>query len=114
MTIAFHALSDARRRDIVELLLRDGELPVSALVDALPIAQSGVSRHLRVLKEAGFVSARVEGKQRFYSLRPEPFEELDAWLSRYRVLWEQRLDRFERELQRRLRDQKNPPTGESP
>jgi DNA-binding transcriptional ArsR family regulator len=101
MTISFHALADDRRRDIVDLLLDAGELPVGAIVAHMPIAQSGVSRHLRILRDAGFVRSRTEGQQRLYSLRPEPFEALDAWLSRYRRVWENRLDNLDAELARR-------------
>jgi DNA-binding transcriptional ArsR family regulator len=89
----FQTLADPTRRLIVESLL-GGERPVNDLVEAVDIHQSGVSRHLRILQEAGFVRVRPEGPQRFYSLRPEPFRELDAWLARYRSLWEARLDRF--------------------
>jgi DNA-binding transcriptional ArsR family regulator len=89
----FEVLSDATRRDIVETLRR-GERAVNDIVAAVAIHQSGVSRHLRILHEAGFVVVRADGAQRFYSLRPEPFRELDSWLSGYRSLWEARLDRF--------------------
>ncbi len=84
---SFAALSDPRRRAIVELL-RSGERPVGALVDALGIAQSGVSRHLRILRDAGFVTARKDGQRRLYSLRPEPFTELAGWLRQFRQLWD--------------------------
>jgi len=60
-----------------------------------------VSRHLRILHEAGFVAVRAEGQKRLYLLRPEPFRELDAWIAKYRGLWEARLDRFAAELERR-------------
>jgi DNA-binding transcriptional ArsR family regulator len=89
----FQTLADPTRRLIVEAL-RGGERPVNDLVDAVDIHQSGVSRHLRILQEAGFVQVRPEGPQRFYSLKPEPFREIDAWIARYRSLWEARLDRF--------------------
>jgi len=67
---------------------------VNKLVAKLPIHQSGVSRHLRILSEAGFVRVRADGQRRLYSLRPEPFQQVDSWVSRYRALWEGRLDRF--------------------
>ena len=67
---------------------------VNDIVGRVDIHQSGVSRHLRILQEAGFVQVRPDGPKRFYSLRPEPFRELDAWVARYRNLWEARLDRF--------------------
>ena len=101
MDIMLRALADPHRRRIVTLLRR-GERPVGELVEALPIAQSGVSRHLRVLREAGLVEVRREGQRRLYRLRPEPFQRLDAWLADYRALWEARLDRFEDELERRM------------
>ncbi len=90
---AFQALADPTRRLIVESLL-GGERPVNDIVDAVDIHQSGVSRHLHILQEAGFVQVRPQGPQRFYSLRPEPFREIDAWVGKYRRLWEARLDRF--------------------
>ena len=93
----FQALADPTRRLIVEAL-RSGERPVNDIVEGAGIHQSGVSRHLRILHEAGFVSMRPEGQRRLYSLRPEPFRELDKWLARYRSLWEARLDRFEEAL----------------
>jgi len=96
----FETLADPTRRRILEVLAA-GELPVNDLVERVDIHQSGVSRHLRILQEAGFVTVRPEGQQRFYSLRPEPFQELDQWVGRYRALWERRLERFSRELARR-------------
>src|SRR3954469_16650085 len=96
----FEILADPTRRRIVEAL-RSGEQPVNDIVDAMDIHQSGVSRHLRILSEAGFVQVRPDGPRRLYSLRPEPFRELDAWVTRFRGLWEARLDRFGEELARR-------------
>jgi DNA-binding transcriptional ArsR family regulator len=89
----FAALADPSRRSIVEAL-RGGERAVNDIVAKVDIHQSGVSRHLRILSQAGFVRVRAAGSQRLYSLRPEPFRELDAWVSGYRGLWEARLDRF--------------------
>ena len=96
----FETLADPMRRSIVALLV-DGEQAVNDLVERLDIHQSGVSRHLRILSEAGFVRMRPAGARRLYSLRPEPFQEIDAWIARYRRLWEGRLDRFGAELERR-------------
>jgi DNA-binding transcriptional ArsR family regulator len=90
---AFLTLADPTRRRIVEAL-RHGERPVGDLVHAAGIAQSGVSRHLKILQEAGFVSVRPDGQRRLYALQPAPFLALDAWLAHYRSLWEERLDRF--------------------
>src|SRR5215471_14481139 len=89
----FETLADHTRRCIVESL-KSGEKPVGEIVKGSGIQQSGVSRHLRILNEAGFVSMRPLGQQRLYSLRPEPFRELETWLAGYRGLWEGRLDRF--------------------
>jgi DNA-binding transcriptional ArsR family regulator len=89
----FTTLADPTRRRIVESLRR-GEHPVNDIVETLDIHQSGVSRHLRILHEGGFVRVRADGPRRLYSLRLEPFAELDAWLQTYRDLWEARLDRF--------------------
>src|SRR5258706_5344804 len=98
----FEALADPTRRQMVEALAQ-GERPVNSLVEAVAIHQSGVSRHLRILLEAGFVQMRADGPHRFYSLRPEPFRELDAWVNRYRSLWEARLDRFAKALEQKQR-----------
>lgn len=99
----FETLADPTRRRIVEALLA-GEQPVKALVDAVDIRQSGVSRHLRILREAGFVDVRADGQLRLYRLRPEPFREIDLWVSRYRRLWEARFDALEDALQRKRAD----------
>ena len=99
---AIETLGDATRRRILDALLA-GERPVGDLIEAAGVHQSGVSRHLKILQEAGFVSMRPDGQRRLYSLRPEPFREIDAWLSRYRGLWEARLDRFGAALERRKR-----------
>jgi DNA-binding transcriptional ArsR family regulator len=97
---AFQALADPTRRRIVETL-RTGERQVGDIVEQAGIHQSGVSRHLRILHEAGFVSMRPDGQRRLYALRPEPFRELDEWLAGYRSLWEARLDRFGAALEKR-------------
>jgi DNA-binding transcriptional ArsR family regulator len=89
----FQTLADPSRRRIVEVL-SGGERQVGDIVERAGIHQSGVSRHLRILHETGFVSVRPEGQRRFYALKPEPFRELDDWLAKYRGLWEARLDRF--------------------
>ena len=92
---AFEALSDPTRLRIVEQL-RGGERSVSSLVSTLAVCQPGVSRHLRILHERGFVRVRAEGQRRLYSLRPQPFQDLDRWIHDYRELVEDRLDRLER------------------
>ena len=96
---AFETLADPTRRRIVDAL-RGGERAVNDLVARADIHQSGVSRHLRILHEAGFVRMRPDGPHRLYSLRPERFREIDAWVSRYRSLWEARLDRFAKALEK--------------
>lgn len=73
------------------------------IVAEVGIHQSGVSRHLRILNEAGFVTMRADGQRRLYSLKPDRFRELDAWITQYRTLWEARLDRFEAALNARQR-----------
>lgn len=105
---AFVVLADPSRRRLVEVL-RAGEQPVGALVAGSGIAQSGVSRHLRILERAGFVRVRPDGQRRLYALRPEPFHALDGWLEGYRSLWEARLDRFGDALRR-----SQPPSSEDP
>ena len=89
----FQTLADPSRLQIVEALL-GGERAVNDLVAQVDIHQSGVSRHLRILEGAGFVRMRPDGPRRLYSLRPEPFRELDTWVTQYRALWVARLDAF--------------------
>lgn len=101
----FQVLADPTRRLVVETL-RNGERQVGEIVAQAGIHQSGVSRHLRILHEAGFVSMRPEGQRRLYSLRPEPFREIDDWLRKYRSLWEARLDRLEAALQQQRKNRK--------
>ena len=92
------ALAEPNRLQIVELLL-DGPRPVGEIVDKLGLRQPQVSKHLRVLSDAGLVDVRPVAQQRIYSLKPQPFRELDDWLRSYRRLWEQRHDRLESVLQ---------------
>ena len=98
-------LADPTRLRVVEIL-RGGEHSVNDIVENVDIDQSGVSRHLRILQEAGFVRVRPDGQKRFYSLRPEPFRDLNAWVGQYRQLWEGQLDRLGEALARR-RDAKS-------
>jgi DNA-binding transcriptional ArsR family regulator len=106
----FEILGDPTRRRLVEALRR-GERSVSELVEVVDIGQPGVSRQLAILEEARFVRARPDGRRRLYALRPEPFRELDEWTSRYRDLWEARLDRFAAELDRRKKARANDKGG---
>ncbi len=96
----FQALADPTRRRIVETLL-SGEQQVADVVAKAGIHQSGVSRHLRLLHESGFVSMRPEGQRRYYALRAAPFRQLEDWLEPYRELWAARLDRFGAALEER-------------
>ena len=104
----FEALADPTRRRIVETL-REGERQVNDIVRRAGIHQSGVSRHLGILHDSGFVSVRPDGQRRLYALRPERFRELDAWLAGYRRLWEARLDRFGAALDERQKARKTKP-----
>src|SRR5262245_66402334 len=109
-TDTFEILADPTRRRIVEAL-RIGEHQVNDIVERFDIHQSGVSRHLRILLDAGFVQVRPDGPRRLYSLRPEPFRELDDWLAHYRKLWEARLDRLGEALAARPEHPKAPTRG---
>jgi len=79
-------LAEPSRQAILDLL-RDGELPVGELVARLNMSQPAISKHLRVLKEAGMVDVRADAQRRLYRIRPEPLAELDDWLASYRKLW---------------------------
>ena len=96
----FQTLADPTRLTILEFL-RGGERTVNAITDSVSIRQSGVSRHLRILSEAGFVSVRPDAQKRFYSISPGRFRELDEWVSGYRCFWEARLGKFAEALQSR-------------
>ncbi|HEY4845492.1 MAG TPA: metalloregulator ArsR/SmtB family transcription factor [Candidatus Dormibacteraeota bacterium] len=100
MADVFQILADPTRRRLVDAL-RNGERSVGELVDMVDIGQPGVSRQLAILQDARFVVVRPEGRRRLYALRPEPFRELDEWMMGYRAMWEDRLDRFAAELDRR-------------
>lgn len=93
------AISDDTRRRIIETL-SETERSAGELASLFDISRPGVSRHLRVLREAGLVSCRREAQRRVYALSPEPLAEVDAWLSRYRRLWAERLDALGAEVQR--------------
>ena len=95
-------LGEPNRLAILELL-RDRDRRVGELVGHLGLSQPAVSKHLRVLKDAGMVESRTEAQCRIYRIRPEPLSELDDWLAGYRALWTQRLDRLETHLDRRRR-----------
>lgn len=99
MDAMLQALADGNRRTVLEIL-RDHPATVGELAEALPIARPGVSRHLRVLRDAGLVEVEQDAQRRIYSLRPAPLAELDEWLGAYRALWEHRLDALHTEIAR--------------
>jgi DNA-binding transcriptional ArsR family regulator len=105
MEAALRALADESRRTMLEKLSH-GPATVTELAAQLPIARPGVSRHLRVLREAGLVDVRQDAQRRIYSLRPQPLAELDEWLGQYRALWEQRLDALHTEIARGKRERR--------
>jgi DNA-binding transcriptional ArsR family regulator len=94
---AYAAVAEPHRRQILDLL-RDGERSVGDLVARVGLSQPSVSKHLKVLREAGLVGVRPAGKERWYGLRAQPLAELDEWLEPYRVYWSDRLDSLERHL----------------
>ncbi len=98
--MVFQALGEPRRLEILDLL-RDGEQPVGELVARLGASQPAVSKHLRILKEAGLVDVRADAQRRLYRIRPESLVELDEWLDSYRRMWSTHLDRLEAHLDRR-------------
>ena len=99
MDAVFEILAVPNRRRILDLL-REGERPAGEIVSALSISQPGVSKHLRVLREAGLVGARRDGQRRLYRLRPDGLAELDQWLAPYRAFWSERLDALDLHLKR--------------
>ena len=106
MEAVLRALADESRRAMLETLA-GGPATAGELAALLPIARPGVSRHLRVLREAGLVEVRQQAQRRFYSLRPEPLAEVDEWLGPYRDLWEQRLDALHTEVARGKRERRS-------
>ena len=95
--MVFDVVAEPNRRRILDLLAGT-ERPVGELVQQLELSQPAVSKHLRVLRDSGFVDARVDGQRRLYRLRPQPLREIDTWLEPYRALWNDSLDRLERHL----------------
>ena len=98
-TSTWAALADPHRRSMLELL-REAPRPVGELVAHTGLSQPGTSKHLRVLREAGFVESRVEAQRRVYQIRPEPLMEVDAWLAPFRRFWAAHVDALERHLDR--------------
>ena len=113
MITIYEVLVDPTRRRILDLL-RERPRLVGELVDLLQISQPGVSKHLRVLREAGLVSVRQDAQRHWYELRPEPLAEIEAWLAPYRQYMETRYDRFEQllnELQEKENSNEQDDTG---
>jgi DNA-binding transcriptional ArsR family regulator len=95
----FEAVAEPNRRRILDLL-REGERPAGDLVEALAISQPGVSKHLRMLREAGLVAVRVDGSRRLYRLEPDRLAEFEAWLAPYRRFWAGRLAALDAHLEK--------------
>src|SRR5215475_13748649 len=106
MESVLRALADQSRRTMLDTLA-GGPATAGQLAALLPIARPGVSRHLRVLREAGLVEVRQDAQRRVYSLRPQPLAEIDEWLGRYWALWEQRLDALHTEIARGKRQRRS-------
>jgi DNA-binding transcriptional ArsR family regulator len=98
VAVAFDVLAEPNRRRILDLL-REDERPVGELVEQLAISQPAVSKHLKVLRDAGLVEARTDAQRRVYRVRSEPLREIDQWLAPYRAMWASRLDDLERHLE---------------
>src|SRR5688572_22325524 len=94
MVTTFEVLADPTRRRILDLL-RERPRTVGELVEALAVSQPGISKHLRILRQAGLVRVRQDAQRRWYELHPEPLAEINAWLEAYRYLWDARLNRLE-------------------
>src|ERR1051325_6454924 len=107
MASAFAILAEPNRRAILSLLAAS-ERSVGEIERRLRMPQPTVSKHLRVLREAGFVESTVDAQRRLYRLKPEPFEEVDAWLAQFRRFWSGHLDALERHLDRMNEDQSRP------
>lgn len=106
MEAVLRALADESRRTVLDTLA-GGPATAGELAALLPIARPGVSRHLRVLREAGLVDVSQQAQRRVYTLRPEPLAEVDQWLNRYRALWQHRLDALHTEVARGKRERRS-------
>jgi DNA-binding transcriptional ArsR family regulator len=98
MTATFEVLAEPNRRRILDLLLEE-ERPVGGLVEAMDVSQPAVSKHLRVLRDAGLVESRTDAQRRIYRVRAEPLRAMDEWLGPYRRLWSARLTALEQYLE---------------
>jgi len=99
MESAFEIIAEPNRRAILTLLV-SAQQSVGEIERRLRMSQPAVSKHLRVLRDAGFVESTVDAQRRLYRLRPEPFQEVDAWLAQFRKFWSAHIDALERHLDR--------------
>ena len=106
MTTIFDVIADPTRRHILDLLLQRPHL-VGELVDQLEISQPGVSKQLRVLRDAGLVRVRQDAQRRWYVLRPEPLQEIDQWLAGYRESWSERFENLDEYLRKLQEEEQN-------
>ena len=104
---ALASLADPTRQQLIALLA-EGEIAAGDLATRFPVSRPAISRHLRVLREAGLVRSRTDGRRRLYALEPQPLRELDDWLAPYRRLWAHRLDALDTEI---ARGRRAPTTG---
>jgi DNA-binding transcriptional ArsR family regulator len=110
MDTAFDIIAEPNRRAILSLLA-SSERSVSEIEQSLRMAQPSVSKHLRVLRDAGFVEARVDAQRRVYRIKPEPLKEVDAWISDFRRFWSNHVDALERHLDRMEKTRPKSPKG---
>lgn len=103
----FAALAEPNRFHIVELLL-EGPLTVGDIAEQVQLRQPQASKHLRILSDAGLVEVHAEANKRFYKLRPDPFQEMEAWLESYRRVWDERFDRLDDYLKELQSKERNP------
>jgi DNA-binding transcriptional ArsR family regulator len=109
MEAVFEIIAEPNRRAILSLLV-SSEQSVGEIERQLRMTQPTVSKHLRVLREAGFVESTVDAQRRLYRLKPEPFQQVDAWLAQFRRFWSAHIDALERHLDRMDQDRMDPPT----
>lgn len=98
MSLAFEVIAEPNRRRILDLLMEE-ERPVGDLVEAMRVSQPAVSKHLKILRDAGLVEARTDAQRRIYRVRTEPLRDIDEWLRPYRQQWSARLNALERHLE---------------
>ena len=88
---AFRAIADPTRRALLDLLVSEGSLPAGRTAQSFPMSRPAISKHLRILRSAGLVRERREGRHRYYEVNPEPLKAIDQWLEPYRVFWNRKL-----------------------